>query len=83
MGVGVLLVSWTFKTQEKVWLCILSKVSSYFNSTMFLFPVYFGKLLISNMILVCDGLYKVSCILECPKLSLALMQVCVTLAVHD
>ena len=63
--------------------CIWSKVSSYFKSTMFLFPVYFGKLLISKMILVCDGLYKVSYILEHPKLSLALMQVCVMLEVHD
>lgn len=56
---------------------------SYFSSTISLIPVYFGQLLVSNVILVCDGLYKVSFILESPELSLALMLVCVTLAIHD
>lgn len=51
---------------------------SYFSSTISLIPVYFGQLLISNVILVCDGLYKVSLILEYPELSLASMLVSVT-----
>lgn len=48
-----------FKNSRKSLACILSK-DSYFSSTISLIPVYFGQLLISNMILVCDGLYKVS-----------------------
>lgn len=82
MGVGII-GQLDFQNSRRSLACILSKVSSYFNSTMSLFLVYFGKLLISNTILVCDGLYKVSCILERPKLSLVLMQVCVTLVIHD
>lgn len=57
-----------FQTSRKSWACILSKVSS-FNSAISLLQVYFGMLLISNMILFCEGLYKVSCIPEHPTMT--------------